>query len=62
VSIILDIINRRSLFVTNITGHTSGKYSCKSYSVQCDSFAADSVPTGGDLMVFVEDWLGTIVP
>jgi hypothetical protein len=45
----LDIINRRSLFITNITGHTSGKYSWKSYSVQSDSLAADSAPAGGEL-------------
>jgi len=58
----LDIINRRSLFITNITGHTSGKYSWKSYSVQSNSLAADSAPASGDLMVFVENWLATILP
>jgi hypothetical protein len=40
----LDIINRRSLFITNITGHTPGKYSWKSYPVQSDSLAIDSAP------------------
>jgi hypothetical protein len=58
----LDIINRRSLFITNITGHTSGKYSWKSYSVQSYFLAADSAPASGDLMVLVKNWLGTIVP
>jgi len=38
----LDIINRRSLFITNITGHTPGKYSWKSYPVQSDSLAIDN--------------------
>jgi len=44
----LDIFNRGLLFITNITGYTSGKYSWKSYPVQRDSFATDSTPAGGE--------------
>jgi hypothetical protein len=40
----LDIFNRGLLFITNITGCTSGKYSWKSYHVQRDSLATDSTP------------------
>jgi len=40
----LDIFNRCSLFITNITGYTSGNYSWKSYPVQRNSLATDSTP------------------
>jgi len=36
------------LFITNITGYTSDKYSWKSYPVQRDSRATDSTPAGGE--------------
>ena len=38
----LDIFNRGLLFITNITGHTSGEYNWKSYPVQRNSLATDS--------------------
>ncbi len=44
----LDIFSRGLLFITNITGYTSGKYSWKSYPVQRDSLATDSMPAGGE--------------
>jgi hypothetical protein len=44
----LDIFNRGLLFISNITGYTSGKYSWKSYPVQKDSLATDSTPAGGE--------------
>ncbi len=44
----LDIFNRGLLFITNITGYTSGKYSWKSYPVQRNSLATDSTPAGGE--------------
>ena len=44
----LDIFNRGLLFITNITGYTSGKYSWKSYPVQRNSLATDSMPAGGE--------------
>jgi hypothetical protein len=44
----LDIFNQSSLFMTNITSNTSGKYSWKSYPVQRDSLATDSTPAGGE--------------
>jgi hypothetical protein len=44
----LDIFNRGLLFITNITGYTSGKYSWKSYPVQRDFLATDSTPAGGE--------------
>ena len=44
----LDILNRGLLFITNITGHTSGKYSWKSYPVQRNSLATDNMPAGGE--------------
>jgi len=44
----LDIFNRGLLFISNITGYTSGKYSWKSYPVQRNSFATDSTPAGGE--------------
>jgi hypothetical protein len=44
----LDIFNRSLLFITNITGCTSGKYSWKSYPVQIDFLATDSTPAGGE--------------
>lgn len=40
----LDIFNRRSLPITNITGHTPGKYTGESYPVQGNSLATDSTP------------------
>jgi hypothetical protein len=40
----LDIFNRGLLFITNITGYTSGKYSWKSYPVQRNSLATDMHP------------------
>ena len=42
----LDIFNRGLLFITNITGYTSGKYSWKSYPVQRNSLATVSMPGG----------------
>jgi hypothetical protein len=48
VFIMLDIFNRGLLFITNITGYTSGKYSWKSYPVQRNSLATDSTPAGGE--------------
>jgi len=39
----LDIFNRDLLFITNITGYTSCKYNWKSYPVQRDSLATDTV-------------------
>jgi len=36
-----DIFNRSLLFITNITGCTSGKYSWKSYPVQRNSLTTD---------------------
>jgi len=44
----LDIFNRGSLFITNITDHASGKYSWKSFPVQRNSLATDSTPAGGE--------------
>ncbi len=44
----LDIFNRGLLFITNITGYTSGKYSWKSYPVQRNSLATDSTPAGSE--------------
>ncbi len=44
----LDIFNRGLLFITNITGYTSGKYSWKSYPVQRDSLVTDGTPAGGE--------------
>jgi hypothetical protein len=46
----LDIFNRGSLFITNITGHTSSKYSRKSYPVQGDFLATDSTLAAGALL------------
>jgi hypothetical protein len=43
----LDIVNRRLLSITNITGHTSGKYSWKSHPVQSYFLVTDSTPAGG---------------
>jgi hypothetical protein len=45
----LDIFNRGSLFITNTTGHTPGKYNWKSDPVQKDSVATDSTPAGDEM-------------
>jgi hypothetical protein len=44
----LDVLYRGLLFITNITGCTSDKYSWKSYPVQRDFFATISTPAGGE--------------
>jgi hypothetical protein len=45
----LDIFNRGSLFITNTTDHTPGKYNWKSDPVQKDSVATYSTPTGDEM-------------
>jgi hypothetical protein len=48
VFIMLDVLYRGLLFITNITGCTSDKYSWKSCPVQRDFFATISTPAGGE--------------
>jgi hypothetical protein len=44
----LDVLNRGLLFITNITGCTSDKYSWKSCPVQRDFLAGIRTPAGGE--------------